>query len=541
MLKNTRFVFTRIILALFVAGNTSAQKLDADGLPSLKGKRVLIVYGGWKGHSPKEFVDKISPWLKQEGAIITLSDSLEIYTHKPTMDEADLIIQSWTMDKITRPQANGLLQAIKNGTGFAGCHGGTGDSFRDNVDFQYMVGGQWVSHPGRKYEYKVDITNSGDPVSKGLSDFNIHTEQYYMHVDPNVKVLATTTFNGDHDDWINSAVIPVAWKKYFSKGRVFYLSIGHAPKNFDVPEAWALLTRGIRWASGSKYQPTEDLLSPVYPSHTKVNKWVDLIDDDLSAWDVFMGAPHTSTDIKGYKKFDDVTKGTPIGLNKDPKNVFTVIQEDDEKVIRISGEIFAGLVTKSEYENYHLKWDFKWGDKKWEPRLNEKRNSGILFHSVGEHTDFWNVWMTSLEYEVQENDCGDFITIGAVRAKVPAIKNGNKYTFTPKADTLEFSWKKYGGETGRCSKPGDPEKPHGEWNTMDLYCLGNTSIFAVNDKVVMVVIDPEVRIDGVWKPMTKGKIQIQSESAEIFYKNMKIKSISSFPLQIKQLVGIKFD
>jgi len=136
-----------------------------------------------------------------------------------------------------------------------------------------MIGGQWVSHPGGKIDYKVDIINPDDPISKGLKDFEIkNTEQYYMHVDPNSLVLATTTFGKQHNEWIDGAVMPVSWKKHFNKGRVFYLSIGHDPKDFDTPSAWALLTRGIRWASGSKYQPKEDTIQPIYPSHNNGSK-----------------------------------------------------------------------------------------------------------------------------------------------------------------------------------------------------------------------------------------------------------------------------
>lgn len=274
------------------------------------------------------------------------------------------------------------------------------------------------------------------------------------------------------------------------------------------------------------------------PNNFKLSKkWQSLVDKELSKWDVFMGAPHTSTEIEGYDKFDDVTKGTPIGFNKDPKKVFSVIQEDGEDVIKITGEIFAGLVTKQAYENYHLTWQFKWGDKRWEPRLNKKRNSGILYHSVGDYTDFWNVWMTSLECEVQQTDCGDFITIGSVKAKAPSIKKDKKYFFSPEAELVDFSWGQ-GFETGRCFKPGDPEKAHGEWNTMELICLGSTSIHVLNGVVVMVVKEPMTNISGTWESMTKGKIQIQSEAAEVYYKDIKIKSINSFPSKYKKEAGL---
>jgi uncharacterized protein len=263
-----------LILVGCILAEVNAQNLSADGLPSLKGRNVLLVYGGWDGHQPKIFAERVAAWLKTEGVSgLTISDSLGVYTNEKLMAETDLIIQYWTMGKISKEQETGLLKAVKNGTGLAGCHGGLGDSFRENTDYQYMVGGQWVAHPGGKIDYKVEITNSKDPITKGLTDFNIkNTEQYYMHIDPNSEVLATTTFSGTPDSWIEGAVIPVSWKKYYNKGRVFYLSIGHDPIDFDTPSAWKLLTRGIRWASGSKYFPKENTMKPVYPASKVVKK-----------------------------------------------------------------------------------------------------------------------------------------------------------------------------------------------------------------------------------------------------------------------------
>ncbi|HOY52261.1 MAG TPA: ThuA domain-containing protein, partial [Prolixibacteraceae bacterium] len=172
--------------------------------PSLKGKKVLYVYGGWEGHDPKPSVDLFVPWMRSEGAEVVVSDTLDSYLDVKLMESRDLIVQIWTMGTITNEQEAGLLKAVKNGAGLAGWHGGIGDSFRNNVEYQFMVGGQWVAHPGGVIGYSVQITNHEDPVTKGLKDFNMHSEQYYMHIDPNVKVLATTKFNGDHAPWIDA-------------------------------------------------------------------------------------------------------------------------------------------------------------------------------------------------------------------------------------------------------------------------------------------------------------------------------------------------
>lgn len=236
-------------------------------LPSLKGKKILFTYGGWDGHEPEKFVDFLVPWLKEEGAEVTLSNTLESYTNKTLMASTDLIIQIFTMSQITKEQEAGLLEAIKAGTGIAGWHGGLCDAFRNNTEYQYMTGGQWVSHPGDVIDYRVTITDHEDAVTHGLNDFTMTSEQYYMHVDPNVKVLATTQFNGAVDSWIDGCVIPVAWKKTYGKGRVFYTSLGHNLNHITArQEAITLLKLGIRWASASKYEPTERWVNPVYRS-----------------------------------------------------------------------------------------------------------------------------------------------------------------------------------------------------------------------------------------------------------------------------------
>ena len=231
---------------------------------ALKGKKVLYVYGGWEGHQPKECRDVFVPWLKASGAEVYEYDNLSCYKDSVLMKKIDLIIQSWTQGTIDREEEKGLLEAVKRGVGIAGWHGGIGDSFRMNTEFQFMVGGQWVAHPGGVISYEVNITDKEDPVTKGLKDFRMQSEQYYMLVDPNVKVLATTTFNGDHAPWVNGSVIPVAWKKSYGKGRVFYSSLGHVAKDFDVPEAMEIMKRGICWAAQSLYEKTENPVKPVY-------------------------------------------------------------------------------------------------------------------------------------------------------------------------------------------------------------------------------------------------------------------------------------
>ena len=240
MSKFKYFIYLVIITKSF----TSAQIMDKD----LKDKNILVVYGGWEGHKPKLFAEKISSWLKEKKANVYVSDTTSIYDNTKLMKKLDLIIQHITKSEISESQIKNLTKTIKNGAGLAGCHGGLGDSFRDNVDFQYMVGGQFVKHPGNNISYTVNISGKKDPITKDINNFSLTSEQYYMHVDPALEVLATTKFSGKHDPWIKGVIVPVVWKKYYGEGRVFYNSIGHSIENFDIPEVWEMTKRGIVWA-----------------------------------------------------------------------------------------------------------------------------------------------------------------------------------------------------------------------------------------------------------------------------------------------------
>ncbi len=212
-------------------------------------KSVLFIWGGWDGHEPKLCVDIFAPLMEDAGYKVDVSDTLDTYLDVEQLKSYDLISQVWTMGTITREQLQGLQEAVKSGVGLGGWHGGLGDSFRTSTDYQFMIGGQWVAHPGGVIDYTVQITKPDDPIVAGLSDFAMHSEQYYMHVDPSNEVLATTTFSGDRVPWIEGTVMPVAWKRVWGQGNVFYTSLGHVAKDFDVPEAREIVRRGLLWAS----------------------------------------------------------------------------------------------------------------------------------------------------------------------------------------------------------------------------------------------------------------------------------------------------
>ena len=212
-------------------------------------KSALFVCGGWEGHEPEKCAAIFAPYLEETGYEVEISNTLDSYLDEEKMRSLHLIVPIWTMGNITEEQEKGLIGAVEGGVGLAGWHGGMADSFRESINYQFMVGGQWVAHPGNIIDYEVNVIDHDDPVTAGIEDFRMHSEQYYMHVDPSNEVLATTTFSGEHVPWISGNVVPVVWKRQWGEGRVFYCSLGHVAKDFDVPEAREIVKRGMLWAS----------------------------------------------------------------------------------------------------------------------------------------------------------------------------------------------------------------------------------------------------------------------------------------------------
>lgn len=214
-------------------------------------KKALMVWGGWAGHEPKECVDVFAPILEGDGFDVDVHDSMDIYTDEDYMSALSVVVPCWTMGTIEKEQEQGLVNAIKSGVGLAGWHGGMCDAFRNNTNYQWMTGANWVAHPGNVRDYEVNILpeKKDDPIVAGLGDFKMHSEQYYLHVDPSNDVLVTTTFDGDPAPWVKGCVMPVVWKRMWGDGRVFYSSLGHKAVDFDVPEAKEIQRRGIHWAA----------------------------------------------------------------------------------------------------------------------------------------------------------------------------------------------------------------------------------------------------------------------------------------------------
>jgi type 1 glutamine amidotransferase len=214
-------------------------------------RQALIVWGGWDGHQPKQCAEIFAPFLQENHFEVRVCDTLDVYLEQDYMESLNLIVPIWTMGSISGEQEKGLLNAVKSGVGLAGFHGGMCDSFRNATSYQFMTGGQWVAHPGNIIKYMVNITDHTDPITADIPDFEMNSEQYYMHTDPGNKVLATTTFDGTHGDvpWIAGTVMPVVWKRKWGAGDVFYSSLGHVASDFDVPEMKTIMQRGMLWAA----------------------------------------------------------------------------------------------------------------------------------------------------------------------------------------------------------------------------------------------------------------------------------------------------
>jgi uncharacterized protein len=214
--------------------------------------KALIVWGGWDGHQPKQVADVLERALKADGFEVEVADSLDAFKDAKKLLGLSLIVPHWTMGKITAEQLKPVLEAVQSGVGMAGCHGGMCDAFRDNTDWQFLTGGQWVAHPGNDgVKYTVRITDKIHPITAGIPDFDVASEQYYMHVDPAVKVLATTRLpvaDGPHVP--NGPVeMPVLWTKMYGQGRVFYDALGHTAKVVESEPNLTIMRRGFKWAA----------------------------------------------------------------------------------------------------------------------------------------------------------------------------------------------------------------------------------------------------------------------------------------------------
>ena len=265
-------------------------------------------------------------------------------------------------------------------------------------------------------------------------------------------------------------------------------------------------------------------------SFTHKPEWNNLLDKNLSQWEMYLSYRHKPGYDGKVPVNDKGQQIQPVGYNKNEANVFTVTEDKGQPVLRVSGEIYGCIFTKAEYENYHFKAKVKWGEKKWDPRTDKLRDSGILYHSVGEAgKDYWRAWMLAQEFQIMEGHMGDYWNIANsaidVRAYIPeGIMNpvaNDKQPLLPIGSNT--------GTSGFCLRSENHESPKGEWTQIELICFEGKSLHIVNGHVVMVLQNSRYAENGKSIPLTKGKIQMQSEAAETFYKDVMIKELKALP------------
>jgi hypothetical protein len=248
---------------------------------------------------------------------------------------------------------------------------------------------------------------------------------------------------------------------------------------------------------------------------------------NLDGWDTYLGRPVNSVEGLDIPKNDRGEYTAPVGLNRDPKQVFMVVEIDGAPAIRISGEIYGALTSRDEYENYHLRLEVKWGERRWPPRPESVRDSGLLYHCVGPHGAGSGAWMKSFECQIQENDFGDFWSVAGVIVDVEGDRQGARGPISFRRGGQPFR-----GSTARVIRNPRSEKEFGQWNTVELYAVGQTAAHVINGKTNMILTGLRQRVDGRETPLTKGKLQLQSEAAEVYYRNIQIRPIDRIPNEI---------
>ncbi len=268
---------------------------------------------------------------------------------------------------------------------------------------------------------------------------------------------------------------------------------------------------------------------------TKEPEWTNLLDNELSHWDKYLSYKHQIGYDGQVPKDKDGNVIAPIGLNNDIYNVFTIVEEENEPILKISGEFYGCVFTKKEYANYHLKLKVKWGKNKWVPRKDLLKDSGILYHSIGPlGAEHWRSWMLSQEFQIMEGHMGDYWNQATSAIDIKAFIP--EYIMNPVADKSQPFIAIGEGEKiqGFCLRSANYENEHGEWNTLELICFDDKSIHIVNGQVVMILKNSRYVQDGKSIPMNKGKIQLQSEAAEVYFKDIKIRDLASLPSEYIQ-------
>ena len=512
-----------IVLILFLLAFSLSQSQQT--IPKVL---VFSKTNGFRHKSIPKGIQFLTNMAKKENWDIHFSEDANEFSAKNLSRYDVLIFLNTSGAILSDEQKTAFKNYIAKGKGFVGIHCASCTE-EDWYWYNEMVGASFKDHPKVQSATLNIHTGSNHPAIEGFDNKEVFTDEWYNFIKPvakHVTVLASldeSSYEGKKMDTDNH---PISWYHIYDGGRIFYTGLGHTDEIYSDVRFYKHIEGAILWVPGIKQiQETQ-------------KKWMDLFDGDpVKNWDVFIGAPHaTVKDLEGVDPKSDGKNAIPLGLNNDPKKVFNFETIDNEQVLHVSGEIYGDLTSKKEYKNYHLKLQFKWGEKVWEPRLLRERDSGILYHCFGPYTAFWNVWMSSQEFQVQEGDVGDYYALAGTIMDIPSEKKeGNKEFDFIKGKPLNKFTSAEKGFQAHCNKGFNNENPHGEWNTLELICFEGTSLHIVNGKVVMALFNSRYKnSEGQILPLVKGKIQIQSEAAEVYYKDVKIKSINKIPSFFKK-------
>ena len=483
---------------------------------------VITTTNGFRHKSIPKGIEKMKDWSIEQQWNITFSDD-STQVNQRVLDKTDVLVFLNTKGNILGDsERKALVNYINKGGGFVGIHLASGTE-TEWPWFHQLIGAEFKDHPEVQSARMFVNKTFKHPSVDHLGDtFQIVDEWYNFKesVLPHVNVLLRldeSSYSGikmgeDH---------PIAWYHYYEGGRVFYTGLGHTDEIYDDQDYRKHVIGAINWA-GKRI----DVPAP--------KKWENLLDSGLKNWDTYVGVPRSAVDLSGTPYLTNSEENKPLGFNNDPKHIYSIVEDKGKPMLFITGEIHAGISTKQEYKNYHFKTKFKWAGKKWRP--NRPRDSGILYHCAGPQGTYGKAWMSSLQSQIQEEHFGDFIAMGSVTAQahvdsIHIVKGEIRGNYSPGAELVDV---------GRALKTEDREKPVGQWNTLEVICLGTSSIHIINGKVVSAIENAKSTLKEIPEPLSSGRIMLQSEGAEAYYKEIKIKAISEIPGKyIKQIEKMK--
>ncbi len=505
----------------------------------------------WKAEREADYLP-----LTHTGAAQQLPEPVTDPDFAPVFSDYDVVISNFGWRAADWPaQTRAAFEAfVASGGGFVSVHAAD-NSFPDWPEYNLMIGlGGWGGRDersgpyvyydndgnlirdtspgpagahGPRHVFPVTIREPDHPITRGMPPVWLASEDecYAKLRGPALNMTILATCKDQSADAPTDRHEPAMMVLDYGEGRVFHLALGHDETAFEGVGLITALTRGTEWAATGEV--TQAIPADFPTAEAEMRRpyadpeWTVLLDPQLSHWEEWTGVVPENPDANTIPEF---TRGTPVGLG-DPYNLFSYGEsEDGAPFLYVSGQYYGALSSLETYTDYHLTMEFLWGETKHAPRLDRLRDSGILYHCYGEHGDFWQVWKRCAEMQVQETDMGDLFLLAGPRAMV----RFNEEKFWDAAQEPALA-------TTRIRRSVDKESPRGHWTRLDLYVLGDQAIHVVNGEVVLA-IDDASEADG--KPLVRGHIQLQSEGAEAYYRDVRIRPINALPDNLRKAAAL---